>query len=122
MVAPNRQLLEWSLELDAGKSISAPPHFRPDRVKRFRNALTAAKETPESEWPERPCGKRRKRDRDFERKVDELIAAREKAATKLDIEGSLIAPRAILESLAAGDAQPADVLLKWQRECLGMDS
>ena len=121
MVAPNRQLLEWSLELDAGKSISAPTHFRPDRVKRFRNALVAAKETPESEWPERPFGKRRKRDRDFERKVDELISAREQAAAKLDIEGSLIAPRAVLEALAAGEAQPADVLLKWQRECLGMD-
>ncbi len=122
MVAPNRQLLEWSLDLDAGKSISPPSHFRPDRVKRFRSALDAANETPESEWPERPCGKRRKRDRDFERKVDELIAAREKAAAKLDIEGSLIAPRAVLESIAAGDSQPADVLLKWQRECLGMDS
>ena len=36
--------------------------------------------------------------------------------------GSLIGPRAVLESLAAGDAQPADVLLKWQRECLGMDA
>jgi len=53
--------------------------------------------------------------------VDALIAAREKAAAKLDIEGSLIAPRAVLESLAAGDVQPAEVLLNWQRECLGMD-
>jgi len=121
MVAPNRQLLEWSLDLDAGKSISAPTHFRPDRVKRFRLALAEAKQTPESEWPERPCGKRRKRDRDFERKVDELIRAREQAAVKLDIEGSLIAPRAVLEYLAAGEAKPADVLLNWQREVLGME-
>jgi hypothetical protein len=41
-------------------------------------------------------------------------------AAKLDIEGSLIAPRAVLECLAAGDAKPADMLLKWQRECLGL--
>jgi ribonuclease D len=121
MVAPNRQLLEWSLDLDAGKSVSTPSHFRPERVKRFRLALTAAQELPESEWPERPSTKRRKRDRDFERKVDELIAAREQAAAKLDIEGCLIAPRAVLEALAAGDTKPADVLLKWQRQCLGMD-
>jgi ribonuclease D len=122
MVAPNRQLLEWSLELDAGKAISAPNHFRPDRLKRFRNALATAKETPESEWPERPSSKRRKRDRDFERKVDELIAAREKAAAKLDIEGSLIAPRALLEAIAAGETRPAEVLLKWQCTCLGVGS
>ncbi len=121
MVAPNRQLLEWSIDLGARKTIEIPSHFRPERVKRFRAALAAAEELPESEWPERPPGKRRKRDRDFETKVDALIAAREKAAAKLDIEGSLIAPRAVLESLAAGDAQPAEVLLNWQRECLGME-
>ena len=120
MVAPNRQLLEWSIDLDAKKSISLPNHFRPDRVKRFRAALAAAQELPESEWPDRPSGKRRKRDNDFERKVDLLIKTREHAAAKLDIEGSLIAPRAVLESLAAGDTQPEEVLLKWQRECLGM--
>jgi hypothetical protein len=122
MVAPNRQLLEWSIDLAAKKTISLPHHFRPDRVKRFRSAVSAVEQLPESEWPERPCGKRRKRDRDFERKVDLLIKAREDAASKLEIEGSLIAPRAVLESLAAGDAKPADVLLKWQRECLGIDS
>jgi hypothetical protein len=69
---------------------------------------------------ERPAGKRRKRDRDFERKVDVLLAAREQAAAKLDIDGSLIAPRAVLESLAADEVPPAAVLLQWQRECLGM--
>lgn len=120
MVAPNRQLLEWSLDLDAKKSISVPSHYRPDRVKRFHSALDAVKELPESEWPERPCNKRRKRDRDFERKVDELISCREQAATKLDIEGSLIAPRAVLESIASCEAKPEDVLLKWQCGCLGL--
>ena len=121
MVAPNRLLLEWSIDLDAHKAISLPNHFRPDRVKRFRAALATAQELSESEWPERPAAKRRKRDRDFEHKVDLLIKDREQAAAKLDIEGSLIAPRAVLESLAAGDVLPAEVLLNWQRECLGMN-
>jgi ribonuclease D len=121
MVAPNRQLLEWSIDLGSRKAISVPSHFRPERVKRFREALAIAEELPESEWPERSPCKRRKRDRDFDRKVDELIGIREQAATNLDIEGSLIAPRAVLESLAAGEAQPGEVLLRWQRECLAME-
>ena len=54
--------------------------------------------------------------------MDELIKTREEMAATLDIEGSLIAPRAILENIAAGECQPADVLLKWQRDCLGMNS
>jgi ribonuclease D len=120
MVVTNRQLLEWSIDLAAGKHIQLPHHFRPDRVKRYRSAIAAIEALPESDWPERPSGKRRKRDRDFERKVDELIKSREEAATALDIEGSLIAPRAILESIAAGEAKPTDVLLKWQRATLGL--
>jgi ribonuclease D len=120
MVAPNRQLLEWSIDLAERKTISLPNHFRPDRVKRFRAALAAAEQLPEGEWPERPSGKRRKRDRDFERKVDNLIKLREEAAAKLEIEGSLIAPRAVLENIAAGDSRPEEVLLNWQQECLAM--
>ncbi len=122
MVAPNRQLLEWSIELDAKKQISLPNHFRPDRVKRFRATLEIIQAMPASEWPERPTTKRRKRDRDFERQVDSLILLREQVATKLDIDGSLIAARATLESLAEGDVQPSQVLLSWQRRCLGMEA
>ncbi len=121
MVAPNRQLLEWSNHLAAGRQPELPPHYRPDRLKRFRATLDAVLELAESAWPERPCGKRRKRDKDFDRRVDELIRVREEAASKLDIEASLIAPRAVLECLAAGEADASEVLLTWQRRCLGME-
>jgi ribonuclease D len=120
MVSTNSQLLEWSADLAGGTNISLSPHFRPDRVKRFRAAVAAIEAIPEKDWPQRQPTKRRKRDRDFERKVDALIQAREQAATQLDIEGSLIAPRAVLESLAAGETKPADALLEWQRNCLGL--
>jgi ribonuclease D len=120
MVAPNRQLLEWCARLADGKKADLPRHFRPDRVKRFLAVLADVKDLPEDAWPERPAGKRRKRDRDFERKVDELIARREKIAAELDIEGSLIAPRAVLECLTAGEGSPSELLLKWQCECLGL--
>ena len=120
MVAPNRLLLEWSIELASNKKPALPGHYRPDRLKRFSAAVELVQSLPQAEWPDRPCGKRRKRDRDFEKKVDLLIKKREEVAAKLDIEGSLIASRAILESLAEGIAKPSEVLLKWQRECLGM--
>lgn len=120
MVAPNRQLLEWSIDLAANRNPALPNHFRPDRLKRFRATIDLVQSLPASEWPERPSGKRLKRDRDFERKVDSLIKLREQEASRLDIEGSLIVPRATLEALAEGAVDPADVLLKWQRACLGM--
>jgi ribonuclease D len=118
MVVTNRQLLEWSPELAAGRKVALPHHFRPDRLKRFMATLAATRELPESDWPDRPAGKRRKRDKDFERMVDALISRREKIAAELDIEGSLIAPRAVLECLTAGEVRPSQVLLNWQRQCL----
>jgi len=120
MVSPNRQLLEWGIDLAAGKKLNLPPHYRSDRLKRFHAAIQAVKEMPRTEWPERPTGKRRKRDKDFDRIVDDFLKTRENVAAKLDIDSSLIAPRAVLESLAAGESQPEEVLLKWQRECLGL--
>ena len=120
MVAPNRVLLEWSTILADGGKVDLPKHFRPDRIKRFLAMLAAVRSMSSTDWPERPSGKRRKRDKDFERKVDELIARREKVAAALDIEGSLIAPRAVIECLVAGEGQPADLLLNWQCECLGL--
>ena len=120
MVTPNRELLEWTTDLANGTNVALPHHFRPDRVKRFRAAIAAVESEPEALWPERIDTKRRKRDRDFERQVDSLIKAREQMAATLDIEGSLIAPRSTLEALVTGDVKPSDVLLKWQRECLGL--
>lgn len=120
MVAPNRQLLEWSTELSMGRSVTLPSHFRGDRVKRFREALAPIGSLQEADFPERPQGKRRKRDRDFDAKLDRLLKLRDTEAAALDIEGSLIAARATLESLAADEVAPEDVLLKWQRERLGM--
>jgi ribonuclease D len=120
MVTPNRQLLEWSTDLAEKKTLSPPNHFRPDRLKRFNAAIETVSELPKSEWPERNLIKRRKRDRDFDRKVDALLSNREKVAAELDIESSIIAPRAALELIADESAKPSELLLKWQRQCLSL--
>jgi len=121
MVLPNRELLEWCNDLVSGKPISLPRHFRQDRVRRFRKAIEMLEAQPPEEWPEKSLTKRRKRDRNFERRVDELLQRREKAAAQLGIEGSLIAPRSALETLAAGEDTVEELLLDWQRRCLGME-
>ena len=120
MVAPNRVLIEWATALSEKQKISLPQHYRSDRLKRFRDALAEVDAMPQSEWPERLKSLRRKRDRDFDRKLEILLKSRDKIATELDIEGSLIAARAALETIASGEAEPAELLLKWQRSCLGM--
>jgi hypothetical protein len=63
---------------------------------------------------------RARRECDFDRKVDEFLRQRDETAAKLDIESCLIAPRAVLETIAAGEARPSELLLKWQLQCLDL--
>ncbi|MGJ8632411.1 MAG: ribonuclease D [Luteolibacter sp.] len=118
MVAPNRVLIEWSLILADNGRIDLPGHFRSDRVKNFKKMLKELEKLPESEWPARPVAKRRKRDKDFDDRVDTILAKRNQVAEELDIEGSLIASRSVVEALASGELEPDAALMKWQRELL----
>ena len=48
------------------------------------------------------------------------MAQRDKVAHDLDLDSSLIAPRAILEALAGKHEGAEDLLLNWQRNLLGL--
>ncbi|HEX5789678.1 MAG TPA: ribonuclease D [Luteolibacter sp.] len=118
MVIPNRVLLEWCEHLAQGGKVALPKHYRPDRVRRFHLAREAAAALEEDQCPAKIKTPRTKRAGDFDQKLERFIKARDKAAASLDIEGSLIAPRAALEAIAGGQAEPAELLLKWQLGCL----
>jgi len=120
MVATNRDLIEWSTQLAAGGTVRLPKHFRTERQKRFRAVVEQLSTLPEADWPNRPSVKRRKRDRSFDKRLDELLKIRDRTAVELDIESSLIAPRAVLESIAEGQTAPRELLLDWQLACLGL--
>jgi ribonuclease D len=121
MVVTNRQLIDWSLSLAAGKKIEIPPHYRPERRKRLTEVLDAARALDAAEWPEKPRGLRRRRDSEFDARVARLLSTRDRKAAELDIDSSLIAPRSTIESIAEGEADPAEVLLGWQRTCLALE-
>ena len=101
MVATNRQLLEWTADLQSGRNVRLPHHFRSDRIKRFQTALEAVRALPPEEWPERPVLKRRRRDRVFDERLEGFLKRRDEEARALDIDSSLIAPRSLFESIAA---------------------
>lgn len=120
MVAPNKELIEWSLELAANRKIGLPRHFRSDRRSRLLAAIEQARQLGPEDWPERPRSRRRKRDPLFEKRLDALVKQRNASAEAHDLDPSLIAPRMALETLAAEEAAPEDLLLAWQRSCLGI--
>jgi len=121
MVCGNKQLIEWSLGLIAGKSPQVPAHYRPGRRKRLEQAISQSKALPKEEWPERIKGKRFRRPNDFDDRLDALLKRRNEVAAGLDLEPSLIAPRAALEALSGEQAKPSELLLNWQMELLQLD-
>jgi ribonuclease D len=120
MVVSNKQLLEWVKDLLDGKRVELPRHFRNDRRRRFSAALKNASEVPAEEHPARIRGERRRRERDFDRKVDELIKRRNKAAEELDVDGSIVASRSMIEALVGEEPGHEEQWMAWQRRCLGL--
>lgn len=119
MVVTNSYLLEWALTLADAKPIELPRHFRPDRLKRFHEMLSELKSLKASQFPQRIEFKRRKRDKEFDRIVDQLTNQRDRIATELEIDGSLIISRYAMEQIAAKEELPENLLMKWQLELLG---
>ena len=52
--------------------------------------------------------------------MKELRVKRDAIATKLDLDPSLIAPKAAIEGLILQDSEAPKQLMPWQRELLGL--
>ena len=121
MVAGNKHLLDWVAGLLEGKKPQMPKHYRSGRVKNFDQALAEAAQVATEDMPQRIRGKRRRKDPEFEDRLDVLIAKRDAVAQELDIDGSLIAARASLEALAGEHEGAVDQLLPWQKDLLEVE-
>lgn len=121
MVCGNKALFGWVADLLAGKELTVPKYFRPSRAKRMLDAVAAAKDAAENTWPKRlPAAKRRVKDAGFDARVDTLSARRDTVADELGIESSLIISKASIEAISANEVEPAEILMSWQLELLGL--
>ena len=117
MVVRNQQLTAWSEALSRGQKLELPRNVKGGRAKRLRESIEVARKIPMEEWPERRKGSGRRWDSAQEKRFEALAKRRDQAAESLEIESSVIAPRAALEEIA-WEADPAEHLLSWQRTLL----
>jgi ribonuclease D len=117
----NEQLIEAADRMDKGQRVDVE-HLRGPRRQRFFQAGESALALPESDWPKapprrprppRPSPEQEERFRTFKKKRDET-------ATNLQLDPALIAPKSVLERLAANPEETSTQLLPWQREALGV--
>ncbi len=96
-------------------------HLSGGRQKRFFEAAEKALELPESEWPKFVRNPRPRPTPEQERLFAEFKARRDRSAADHQIECSLIAPKSVLEALAADVEGTLPSLLPWQRMLLGFE-
>lgn len=115
----NEQLLRVAVDVDAGREVRIP-HIHGGRRQRFFAAAEAGLGVDEEEWPRRERVPRPKFTPDFDRRLQDLKGRRDKLAEDLQLDPSLIAPKTILENLAANKMEILLKMMPWQRELLGV--
>jgi ribonuclease D len=114
----NEDLLVAARGFAAGEK----PHFehlRSGRRTRFYESVQRALNLPESEWPVWTKRFHSRWTAEEEKRAETLKTERDRRAAELDLDPSIIAPRATLEAIAARP-EVAETLLPWQRELLGL--
>ncbi|MFN0128755.1 MAG: ribonuclease D [Verrucomicrobiales bacterium] len=116
-VLNNEPLLQMAMAFQNGQEPQLPPRFPPPARRRFHQALAAAGKLPPDQWPKRLSRKRTTRHPEAEKRFDQLKGHRDRVASTMNLDGSLIASRSILEELAQ-DIEAHAQLLPWQRDLL----
>jgi ribonuclease D len=115
----NEQLIEAADRFDRGLEVEFA-QLKGGRRARFYQAAREALALPESEWPQVVRKPRPRTTRDEEVRFRQLKTKREEVAASLQLDPSLIAPKLVLENLAANFEETATRMMPWQRAALGL--
>lgn len=116
-IVHNEQLVRAADHLDRGAKYEIP-HLRGSRLRRFEEAGAEALALPEEEWPKFVKKPRPRPTPEHDTRVRELKKKRDTLAADLQLDPSLIAPKAALERVA--DNPHDQTLMPWQRELMGL--
>ena len=118
MVCSNNDLLRWSLALQEFRVISPLHSFHNHRATRFRKAVEHFQLLDEDDYPTQPVRVKHEQSADFDTRLAHWSAVRDALAEELNLEGSLIASRAQLESISNHEEEGLARLMTWQRNLL----
>lgn len=134
-VANNPFLIQWAQWIDAHPDATfddapeRPAWLRGARRESFEEALATALTLPKSAWPHRtrPTQNRLRMSDPQKKRLDALIATRDRVAAQIKIEPGILAPRDKLIQTICEENRPSDFkdaappLMNWQREHLALD-
>ncbi|MFK5923478.1 MAG: hypothetical protein QM496_14975 [Verrucomicrobiota bacterium] len=119
----NAQLMQMVNQLGSGQAVEPPHYIRSGAARRLTDAVAAAGEVAEADWPEKRPERSGKRLKVNESAFQSLRSRRNDIAVQLGIDATLMGSRSVLERLTADDRddKPSDLLLKWQKDLLYAD-
>jgi ribonuclease D len=115
----NEQLIDCARAYDAGDAC-VPRHLSGSRRDRFVAAAEQGLHVPETEWPQPVRRPRTRPTGEQQRLFNHYKTERDKAATRLALDPSLIAPKAAIEAIAANPDEAGEKLMPWQRALMGI--
>ena len=116
-ILQNRELLHSAERFAAGESPDYK-YFSDRRRRAFQEAAERGMQLPETDWPVRPRRSGMRATAEVVKRIEQLRRHRDHAAKELQIESSVIAPRATLEAIAADQTRADALLVPRQRELL----
>lgn len=115
----NDLLIDAARRFSTGERVEIQ-HLSGGRRRRFYEAADRALALPEGEWPRFVRTFRPRPTPEQEERFYAYRKHRDKVAEELDIDPSLIAPKIVLDALAANFEETLPTLLPWQRELMGL--
>lgn len=115
----NEQLIASAARFDQGEAVDLP-HLKGGRRRRFFEAAEASLKLQSEEWPKFVRKPRPRPSKEEEARFKDFKTRRDTVAASLKLDPSLIAPKTMLESLAADPAE-AVRMMQWQRAALGLE-
>ncbi len=115
----NEQLIAAANRIDQG-GLAEVRHLRGSRLRRFEDAAARALAMSPDDWPVFTRTHTPRPTREEEARFRELRGKRDASASSLNLDPSLIAPKAALELIASDPVVGVAKLMPWQRELLGV--
>ncbi len=117
----NGDLLRAAQAFDSGEEFESR-QLRGDVRRSFFARGREAANLPPEKWPQRIQRPRPQRfTEEQEARLEQLRRIRDAQARVLELDASVIAPRAVMERVAADPARARTSLMRWQRQLLGLE-
>ncbi|HEX3444516.1 MAG TPA: hypothetical protein VHS80_07335, partial [Chthoniobacterales bacterium] len=104
----------------SGSRLDLPDWLPNSRRRRLLSTIQQSLQIPETEWPQRNHHTRLRPTGEQERRFEQLRLKRDQLTADLALDASVLASRSALEKVVRQPETIETVLMRWQRDLLGV--